>query len=118
MKYLKAAVMLTLVLLLAGIRLPVATAQQGPQSQPSETVAKPKKPATPADDTTTTTTDQPPIPSQYKKDKEVPTSLPTFRSDVTAVQVEVSVLDNKGNFNPKIPKGNIRILKDNVPQQI
>ena len=116
MKYLKAAVMLTLALLLAGIRLPVATAQQGPQSQPSETVAKPKKPSVPADDTTTT--DQPPIPTEFKKDKEVPTSLPTFRSDVTAVQVEVSVLDNKGNFIPGIPKGNFRILEDNVPQQI
>ena len=70
MKYLKSAVMLTLTLLM------VATAQQGPQSQPSETVAKPKKtvPAeTPAD------TDQPPIPSQYKKDKEATTNLPTPR---------------------------------------
>jgi Ca-activated chloride channel family protein len=117
MKYLKAAVMLTLAFLLTGIRLPVASAQQGPQSQPSETVAKPKKPA-PATDTTTTDTDQPPIPSQYKKDKEVPTSLPTFHSDVTAVQVEVSVLDNKGNFIPNIPKEKFRVLEDNVPQQI
>jgi Ca-activated chloride channel family protein len=117
MKYLKAAVMLTLALLLTGIRLPVASAQQGPQSQPSETVAKPKKPA-PATDTTTTDTDQPPIPSQYKKDKEVPTNLPTFHSDVTAVQVEVSVLDNKGNFIPNIPKEKFRVLEDNVPQQI
>jgi Ca-activated chloride channel family protein len=116
MKYLKAAVMLTLALLLAGIHLPIATAQQGPQSQPSETVAKPKKPSVPADDTTNT--DQPPIPTEFKKDKEVPTSLPTFRSDVTAVQVEVSVLDNKGNFIPNIPKGNFRVLEDNVPQQI
>lgn len=116
MKYLKAAVMLALALLLTGIRLPVATAQQGPQSQPSETVAKPKKPAAPAD--TTTDTDQPPIPSQYKKDKEAPTSLPTFHSDVTAVQVEVSVLDNKGNFIPNIPKEKFRILEDNVPQQV
>ena len=117
MKYLKAAVMLTLAFLLTGIRLPVVSAQQGPQSQPSETVAKPKKPA-PATDTTTTDTDQPPIPSQYRKDKEVPTSLPTFHSDVTAVQVEVSVLDNKGNFIPNIPKEKFRVLEDNVPQQI
>src|SRR5271155_1050096 len=116
MKYLKAAVMLTLALLLTGVRVPVATAQQGPQSQPSETVAKPKKPAAPAD--TTTDTDQPPIPSQYKKCKEAPTSLPTFHSDVAAVQVEVSVLDNKGNFIPNIPKEKFRILEDNVPQQI
>jgi Ca-activated chloride channel family protein len=120
MKYFKAAVMLTLVLLLTGIRLPTATAQQGPQPQSSETVAKPKKKDVPADttDTTTTDADQPKIPTQYKKDKEVPTSLPTFHSDVTAVQVEVSVLDNKGHFIPSIPKDKFRVLEDNVPQQI
>src|SRR5579863_2386086 len=117
MKYLKAAVILTLALLLTGLCLPVASAQQGPQSQPSETVAKPKKPA-PATDTTTTDTDQPPIPSQYKKDKEAASSLPTFHSDVTAVQVEVSVLDNKGHFIPNIPKEKFRVLEDDVPQQI
>src|ERR1700744_856638 len=108
MKYLKAAVMLTLVLFLA------AVAQEGPQTQPSETVAKPKKKDVPAADTT----DQPKIPSQYKKDKETPSNLPTFRSDVTAVQVEVAVLDNKGHFIPNIPRGNFRVLEDNVPQQI
>jgi hypothetical protein len=67
MKYFKAAVMLTLVLLLTGIRLPVATAQQGPLPQSSETVAKPKKKDVPADTTDTTTdADQPKIPTQYK----------------------------------------------------
>jgi VWFA-related protein len=113
MKYLKAAVMLTLVLLLTGVHFPIASAQQGPQSQPSETVAKPKKKDAPAD-----TTDEPKIPTQFKKDKEVPVGLPTFHSDVTAVQLEVAVLDNKGHFIPNIPKGNFRVLEDNVPQQI
>jgi len=114
MKHLKTAVMLTLVLLLIGIQFPLASGQQGPQSQSSETVAKPKAKDVPAADST----DQPPIPSQYKKDKEVPTNLPTFRSDVTAVQVEVAVLDNKGHFIPSIPRANFRVLEDNVPQQI
>ena len=115
MKHLKTSVMLTLVLLLPiGIHFPVASAQQGPQSQSSETVAKPKtKDIPPPADT-----DQTPIPSQYKKDKETPSNLPTFRSDVTAVQVEVAVLDNKGNFIPNIPKDKFRVLEDNVPQQI
>jgi VWFA-related protein len=115
MKHLKTSVMLTLVLLLLiGIHFPVASAQQGPQSQSSETVAKPKtKDIPPPADT-----DQTPIPSQYKKDKETPSNLPTFRSDVTAVQVEVAVLDNKGNFIPNIPKDKFRVLEDNVPQQI
>jgi Ca-activated chloride channel family protein len=117
MKYLKAAVMLTLAWLVTGIRVPMASAQQGPQSQSSETVAKPKKKDAPAPDAAETP-DQPKIPTQYKKDKEVPENLPTFRSDVTAVQVEVSVLDNKGHFIPNIPRGNFRVLEDNVPQQI
>jgi Ca-activated chloride channel family protein len=32
--------------------------------------------------------------------------------------VDVSVLDNKGRFIPKIPQGNFRVLEDTVPQQI
>jgi len=32
--------------------------------------------------------------------------------------VDVAVLDNKGHFIPNIPRGNFRILEDNVPQQI
>lgn len=107
MKHFKAAVILTLASLLASIPAPVASAQ----SQ-SETVAKPKKKDAPAG------TDQPKIPSEFKKDKEVPIGLPTFRSDVNAVQLEVAVLDNKGHFIPGIPKGNFRVLEDNVPQQI
>jgi Ca-activated chloride channel family protein len=92
-------------------------AQQGPGSQSSETVAKPRKPnsAQPSD----TDADQPKIPSEFsKKDKEVPEGLPTFKSNVTTVQVDVAVLDNKGRFIPGIPKGNFRVLEDNVPQQL
>jgi len=64
--------------------------------------------------------DEPKIPSQFKKDKDKLTveGLPTFRSDVNTVQIEVAVLDNKGHFIPKIPRGNFRILEDNVPQQV
>jgi VWFA-related protein len=87
---------------------------QGPQSQPSETVARPKKKDAPAEET-----DRPKIPSKFsKKDKEVPEGTPTFKSDVTTVQLEVAVLDNKGHFIPNIPRGNFRILEDNVPQQL
>jgi VWFA-related protein len=32
--------------------------------------------------------------------------------------VDVSVLDNRGHFIPKIPQGNFRILEDNVPQHL
>jgi VWFA-related protein len=57
------------------------------------------------------------IPSKLQK-KDLPADLPTFKSDVTTVTVDVAVLDNKGRFIPGIPKGNFRILEDNVPQQI
>ena len=88
-------------------------AQQGPKSQSSETVAKPRKKGAPPD------AEEPKIPSKFsKKDKEVPEGLPTFKSDTTTVQVDVAVLDNKGRFIPKVPGGNFRILEDNVPQQV
>ncbi len=114
MKYLKPAVIVGLGLIATGVSFRFAVAQ-GPGSQQSETVAKPrnKKDAPPE------ATDQPKIPSKFsKKDKEVPEGLPTFRSDVNTVQLEVAVLDNRGHFIPNIPRGNFRVLEDNVPQQL
>jgi VWFA-related protein len=32
--------------------------------------------------------------------------------------LQVAVLDNKGHFIPNIPRGNFRVLEDNVPQQV
>jgi len=113
MTRIKAAMILTLASLSSGIPFRVASAQQGPQSQSSETVAKPKKKDAPPD-----ATDEPKIPSQFKKDKEMPVGLPTFQSNVNTVQLEVAVLDNKGHFIPGIPRGNFRVLEDNVPQKI
>ena len=118
MKALKPFVVAAQVALLIGIPVPGAFAQQGPQSQSSETVAKPRKKDA-GKDAPKEDPDQPKIPSKFsKKDKDVPEGLPTFRSDVTTVQVDVAVLDNKGRFIPKIPRGNFRILEDNVPQQV
>jgi Ca-activated chloride channel homolog len=99
-------------------------AQQGPTPQSSETVAKPRKKAPAADSDAAPVPEPPPpeqqkIPSKFtKKDTQVPEGLPTFKSDVTTVQVDVSILDNKGRFIPKIPRERFRILEDNVPQQI
>jgi Ca-activated chloride channel homolog len=129
------------------IALPFAIAQQGPSPDSSETVAKPKKkdaPVPPSDstnstDTTSSTdptsstgstnpttlpdstdsTDEPKIPSKFnKKDKDIPEGTPTFHSDVTTIQLDVSVLDNKGHFLPGIPREKFRVLEDNVPQQV
>jgi hypothetical protein len=138
MKHGKIVVIATLAVLLAGISLRFAIAQQGPGSQSSETVARPRKreaPAPPAaapereaaapsaSDSAAPaapdSTDEPKIPSKFtKKDKDVPEGLPTFRSDVTTVQLDVAVMGNKGRFIPSIPKENFRVLEDNVPQQL
>jgi Ca-activated chloride channel homolog len=96
------------------------SAQQGPGSSSSETVAKPRKKA-PSDGSAVP--DQPAaedkIPSKFpRKPKELPEGTPTYRADATTVTVDVAVLDNKGHFIPNIPKDRFRILEDNVPQQI
>jgi Ca-activated chloride channel homolog len=99
--------------ILATLTFSPALRAQDPQTSPSETVAKPKKKA-----------EEPPppeeekIPSQYKKQKELPQDSTVFRADSTTVSVDVSVLDDKGHFIPKIPRGNFRISEDGVPQQI
>ena len=113
MKYLRTIATLGVVFLLAGLSFPFAAAQ-GPGAQQPETVAKPRKKDAPAE-----VTEEPKIPSKFsKKDKDVPEGLPTFSSDVNTVQLEVAVLDNRGHFIPNIPRGNFRVLEDNVPQQI
>ncbi len=97
-------------LLLGGLAYTVS-AQQGPLPQSSETVAKPRSKASepePAKEK---------IPSKFDK-KDLPANIPTFRSDVLTVTVDTAVLDNKGHFIPNIPRGNFRILEDNVPQPV
>ncbi|HLG95702.1 MAG TPA: VWA domain-containing protein [Bryobacteraceae bacterium] len=114
MKAFRISIASLLVCVLAGV-MPRFASAQGPGSSSSETVAKPKKKEAPAQDAT----EEPKIPSQFtKKDKEVPEGLPTFKSDVTTVQLDVAVLDNKGNFIPNIPRDKFRVLEDNVPQQL
>jgi Ca-activated chloride channel family protein len=88
--------------------------QEGPRSQSSDSVAKPKKPPT----ETPQETEKPQIPSEFKKQKETPPDTPTFQSNATTVTVDVSVLDDKNRFIPRIPQGNFRVLEDGVPQQI
>ncbi len=132
---------------MVAIALPFAIAQQGPTPDSSETVARPRKkdappPSTDVIDATTndsnttanppsnatkppstdsdSDSDEPKIPSKFsKKDKpDIPEGTPTFHSDVTTIQLDVAVLDNKGHFLPGIPREKFRVLEDNVPQQI
>ena len=110
----KSGVFLGLTVAALLVALGIAYAQQGPKGPGSESVAKPRKKDQPAE------AEQPKVPSKFSKKEEekLPEGLPTFRSDVTTVSVDVAVLDNKGRFIPNIPPGNFRILEDNVPQQI
>jgi len=92
----------------------LSRAQQGPKTTGSETVSKPKKKgeaekAEPEADK---------IPSKFGKKGDLPQGVPVFTTDAITVSVDVAVLDNKGHFIPKIPKGNFRILEDSVPQPV
>jgi Ca-activated chloride channel family protein len=146
MKYLNPGIAAAMLIAFGAISLGVARAQ-GPGSDSSETVAKPRKknpppdpapvvdtsepapapsvapkdpePAKSAAPNTDDSSDQPKIPSKFsKKDKDLPTDSPTFTSDVNTVELDVAVLDNKGHFIPGIPKDKFRVVEDNVPQQI
>jgi Ca-activated chloride channel family protein len=87
--------------------------QEPNPSQSSDSVAKPKKPAD-----TAPAPSEAPIPSEYKKPKDIPADTPTFRSNATTVSVDVSVLDNQNHFIPRLTPDKFRILEDGVPQQI
>ncbi len=90
----------------------VVSAQQGPNREGAETVAKPKS------KTAEKGEEAPKIPSEFEKKPDVPAGAPVFRSDVITVNLDVAVLDNQGRFIPNIPKDKFRVLEDNVPQQI
>lgn len=94
--------------------LEFTAAQQGPDSRGSEPVARPRTKGQPAE------AELPPVPSKLgrKEQTPLPEGLPTFRTDVTTVTVDVAVVDNRGNFIPGIPGGNFQILEDKVPQKI
>src|ERR1700722_6927346 len=140
MKYIKAGLGAAVVLALGAISFRIAQAQQGPGSDSSETIARPRKKNPPPDAITDPDTiepapssnpaasnpandepavEEPKIPSKFiRRDKELPADSPTFSSDVNTVELDVAVLDNKGHFLPGIPKNKFRVLEDNVPQQI
>jgi Ca-activated chloride channel homolog len=90
-----------------------SVAQEGPKKDVGDTVAKPRKKD--AGDA-----DQPKIPSKLsnKNKADLPAEAPAFKVDTNVVNVDVAVLDNKGHFIPNIPRGNFRILEDNIPQQV
>lgn len=99
-------------LLILPAATPTAFAQEGPQTQSGDSVAKPREKQTEPPP------EQKKIPSEYKR-KDTPTEdTPTFRSNATTVNVDVAVLDDRGHFIPKIPQGNFRVMEDGIPQQV
>lgn len=103
----------------ASATAPLAFAQEGPQSQSSDSVAKPKQPASTGNaGDSAPAADEPSIPTEFKKPKDIPKDTPTFRSNATTVTVDVSVLDDKNHFIARIPQGAFRVTEDGVPQQI
>lgn len=110
---------LSLVLILSAGLVPHGLSQQGPAKETTESVAKPR-PKPGAQGQPAPEAEGEKVPSKFStKGKEgQPVEGPSFRSDATTVTVEVSVLDNKGNFIPGIPRGNFRVLEDGVPQNI
>src|SRR5215831_19389813 len=107
---------LALVGALLWVQGPASLRAQGPKTGGSETVARPKKGSTAKPEEA----EQPKIPSKFgkKSEADIPAGAPTFSTDAVTVSVDAAVLDNKGHFIPKIPKGNFRVLEDNVPQQV
>src|SRR5258708_13716344 len=101
MKALRSTAMLAAVSLVAGALY--LAAQQGPKPDSSETVAKPKKKDATGKDIPNDA-DLPKIPSKYStKDRIAPEGLPTYKTDVNTLQLDVPVLQNKCNFIPPIP---------------
>jgi len=109
---------LGIVTALSLVAVDLAIGQEGPNKDPGATVARPRK-KTGDTDSAPAESEQPKIPSKYnKKDKVDTEGLTNFKADIDLVTVDVAVLDNKGHFIPGIPKGNFRVLEDNVPQQV
>lgn len=108
--------LLLLILALLAPLIPISFAQSGPNRDSSEPVARPRKKD--ASGNTVPEVEQPKIPSKYGKKEDTTPQGPTFTSEATNVTVDVSVLDKNGRFIPGIPRGNFRILEDDVPQAV
>jgi Ca-activated chloride channel homolog len=116
MKYrISSAGLAGLAFLFSSFVAPMVFAQESPDTQSNDSVAKPKK--KPDENPPP---DEAPIPSEYKKPNgpDVRTDTPTFRSNATTVNVDVAVLDDHDRFIPTIDRQKFRVLEDGVPQQI
>jgi len=90
--------------LLALSAISLAQDQSGPTKDVDQTVAKPR--------TSTDAPEEAPIPSKLSKkaQPDIPENLPSFKSDVNVVSVDVAILDNHGHFIPNIPRASFRVM--------
>ena len=92
------------------------------QDQSSATVAKPRPRAgaTPPPDAPDSDTSK--IPSKLSpratKDNDATAADANYKADSNIVNVDVQVIDQKGNPIPNITRDKFRILEDNVPQTL
>ncbi|MBL0159843.1 MAG: hypothetical protein IPP47_22490 [Bryobacterales bacterium] len=101
-------------LVLAGVLVTAGYlgAQAGPKKESGDTVARPKRRATPK---TPRNRRKPKAPRSSRIQKRRPgagkADGPTFRSDNLTVTVDVGVLDNRGRFIPNIPARQLQHLE-------
>ena len=88
-------------------------AQEGPKRDPGETVAKPRKPGAPPEP------NQAPIPSKLSKkaNPDIPAGLPSFKSDVSVVSVDVAVLTTRATSFPRSPAATSACWKTMCPSR-
>jgi VWFA-related protein len=86
----------------------------GPRRPPGRMPA----PTGPASDAPTEQpgTNLPPIETRPRQ--PIPEDQPLFSADTNVVNVDVAIVDNRGNFIPQIPRQHFQVLEDGVPQQI
>jgi VWFA-related protein len=116
------AIFLTLLaaVVVAAMVVDFGTAQtQGPISPgPRRPPGRPPAPSGPGSDAPAEYpgTNLPPVETRPRQ--PIPEDQPLFTADTNVVNVDVAVVDNRGNFIPQIPKQHFQILEDGVPQQI
>jgi VWFA-related protein len=89
---------------------------QGPISGPRRAPGRPPAPEGPVSDAPVHDPSLPPIETRSRQ--PVPEEQPLFTADTNVVNVDVAVVDSRGNFIPQIPRHHFQILEDDVPQQI
>jgi VWFA-related protein len=92
---------------------------QGPINPgPRRPPGRPPAPSGPSSDAPAEAPGTNPPPIETRPRQPIPEDQPLFSADTNVVNVDVAVVDNRGNFIPQIPKQHFQILEDGVPQQI